>query len=321
MTAGPRPDIAVAVSTYQRPDRLARLVEGLERQTLGSDRFEVVIVDNGSADDTFEVLEKLAAGTELDLRPLRREENRGPAAARNAAWGATSAPFVAFTDDDCVPDPEWLEAGLRTLRRHSAMGVVQGRTMIPVLTSPPPNTDWLVWRDIRQLTPWFEGCNLFFRREALEAVGGFDESIGWYGEETALGWGVLAAGWDRIYEDAAVIRHDVTQRPLRLHLRDRYLEGNMVGIAKRYPALRQEGFWRPWAMHRQNALFAVGVAGLALGLWRRPALLLAAPYLITRRPRWGHHRYLRLTGEHVLVDAAAFAGMLRASIRERTFVL
>lgn len=315
------PDIAVAVSTYQRPELLERLVSALEAQSLPGERFEVVIADNGSTDDTFAVLEKLAAATPLSLRPLRLEQNRGPARARNAAWRASTAPYVAFTDDDCVPEPGWLDGGLRMLRFDDSIGVVQGRTTLPADADTYPWSDWTVSRDIRQPTPWFEGCNLFFRRDALEAVGGFDESIGWFGEETALGWGVLAGGWDRAFADDAVVRHDLTERGLDYHLRQRYLEGNMVAIARRFPTLRRQGFWRPWAMHRVNALFALGGAGVVFGAWKRPALLLAGPYLWAIRPVGSKSPKLRLLGERIAVDAAAFAGHARGSIRLRRLVL
>jgi glycosyltransferase involved in cell wall biosynthesis len=320
------PAIAVAVSTYQRPELLPRLIAALEAQTLEPERFEVVIVDNGSADDTFAVLERLAARSPLRLRPLRLEQNRGPAGARNAAWRATTAPFVACTDDDCAPDPEWLEQGLRTLASSPEVGVVQGRTAVPLDADEYGWTDWTVYRDIRGLTPWFEGCNLFFRREALEATGGYDESIGWFGEETALGWSVLAAGWERRYEDAAVVRHDLSERGFGYHAKQRYLEGNMVTIARRFPALRHEGFWRPWAVHRQNLEFAMFAAGVVLAPTRLPrsalALALTLPWLRRRGPSRRHSVVdLGLLGPRIVVDAAALAGMLRASARERILVI
>ena len=327
LTGGPA--IAVAVSTYQRPELLSRLVAALEAQTLKPEHFEVVIVDNGSADDTFAVLEDLAARSPLQLRPLRLEQNRGPAAARNAAWRASTAPFVACTDDDCVPDPEWLEQGLKTLAGYPDLGVVQGRTAVPLDAQDYDWTSWTVFRDIRGLTPWFEGCNLFFRREALEATGGYDESIGWFGEETALGWNVLASGWQRRYEDGAVVRHDLTERGFGYHAKQRYLEGNMVTIARRFPALRQEGFWKPWALHRQNAEFALALAAVLVAALPAPkrlprsllALGLAAPYLRRRMPSPRQPDALRLFAGRVVVDAAALAGMLRASARERILVL
>jgi len=120
----PAPEITVVVPTYRRPELLARVVAAMEKQTLDRDHFEVVVVDNGSGDDTGAVLADLAARASIRLRPLTIEVNRGPARARNLGWRCSGAPYVAFTDDDCVPEPGWLESGLTQLRFADAVGVV-----------------------------------------------------------------------------------------------------------------------------------------------------------------------------------------------------
>src|SRR5438270_6893074 len=109
------PRISVVVTTYERAASLARLVGGLESQTLGTDQFEVIVADDGSTDDTPHVLGRLRESTPLDLRVVRNDRNRGPAAGRNLGWRVARAPVVAFTDDDCWPQPTWLEAGLAAM--------------------------------------------------------------------------------------------------------------------------------------------------------------------------------------------------------------
>ena len=127
----PVPDIAVVVPTYRRAELLPRLVGALERQTLPLDRFEVIVVDNGSNDDTASVLADLEARSPLHLRLLEVPENDGPARARNLGWQATRAPLVAFTDDDCVPRPDWLAQLVSTAAHSPSLGVLQGATLRP----------------------------------------------------------------------------------------------------------------------------------------------------------------------------------------------
>src|SRR6266511_1286305 len=181
------PEVTIVVPTYRRPHRLSRLVEALEAETLPPERFEVVIVDNASPDDTFARLTALAAASPLRLRNLT-ESKRGPAPARNAGWRTSMAPVVAFVDDDCVPEPGWLAGGLAAVNRDDRIGVVQGCTRKP---DGAPLGDWTLWRQVTGPSPFFEACNIFYRRAALEQAGGFDEAIGNYGEDTALGWSVL----------------------------------------------------------------------------------------------------------------------------------
>jgi glycosyltransferase involved in cell wall biosynthesis len=305
------------VPTYARPHLLGRLVEALEKQTLPADRFEVVIVDNASPDDTSALLAQLAATSRLRLRHLV-EHKRGPAATRNTGWRGSAGPVVAFIDDDCVPEPGWLAAGLSAVLADDRIGVVQGAVRKP---EDAPLGDWTLWRHVSGETPYFEGCNIFYRRAALEQAGGFDEDIGNYGEDAALGWSVVDAGWGRRYEGAAVAYHDVEERGVRYHVKTGLLERHIARIAKAHPDFRREAFWRPWAYRRENAAFTLAVVGLVLARRHRFAPLLVLPYVRLRLPPADHPRRLRFFLETALVDAAQFAGMRVGSVRNRIAVL
>jgi glycosyltransferase involved in cell wall biosynthesis len=85
---------------------LEQCVAAIARQHLTS--FELIVVDDGSTDDTAEAIERLGAHSAFDLRLVRQPRSGGPASARNQGWRAARAEFVAFTDDDCEPAPGWL---------------------------------------------------------------------------------------------------------------------------------------------------------------------------------------------------------------------
>src|SRR3954451_19061576 len=105
-------EISVVVATHNRATRLRALLDALASQTLPAEKFEVVVVDDGSRDDTPAVLARAAAAIDGGPRTvvLTQPVAGGPAAARNRGWRAASAPLVAFTDDDCRPTATWLEA-------------------------------------------------------------------------------------------------------------------------------------------------------------------------------------------------------------------
>lgn len=289
-------------------------------QTYPTTSFEVVIVDNASPDDTAESLVELASTSTLALRHLV-EHRRGPAATRNTGWRASKAPLLAFIDDDCVPEPRWLEVGIAALLADDRLGVVQGCSRLP---EDAVVRDWTLTRQITGPTPYFEGLNIFYRRAALEEAGGFDEDIGNYGEDAALGWTVVDAGWRRGFAAEAVVYHDAEERGVRYHLRTGLLERNVARVAKHHPAFRREAFWRPWAFRRENAAFTVAVAGLLLGVRRRSLFVLALPYvrlLLIRLPPRGHPCRGRWLLERVAVDTAQFAGMRLGNVRSRVAVL
>jgi glycosyltransferase involved in cell wall biosynthesis len=312
-------EITVVCSTFRRASRLPGLFACLEAQDLERERFEVVIVDNGSHDDTGDVLQRLAAASPLKVRVLRIDVNHGPAAARNLGWRSTSTPFVAFTDDDCQAQPGWIRAGLASLEADPALGVVQGHTE----AGSGPIGDWTLQRIVRAPgTPFFEGCNIFYRREALEATGGFDETLGWYGEDTWLGWAVLEKGWKRGFADDALVIHPLEERPMRWHVQSAWLEGNLAKVAARYPDFASEAFWRPWALREYDPRVVMAMAGVAAALaWRRPwPLVLAYPwYRVRREP--GHHRKLALLAERAVVDVASVVGIFTSSVRRGRLVI
>ena len=316
------PEIAVVVATYRRPELLPRLIAALEAQTLSPDRFEAVIVDNGSGDATGEVLADLEARTPLQLRVLHVEQNRGPAPARNLGWRATRAPYVAFTDDDCVPRPDWLAQGLSSARATPDLGVLQGATLRA--RQPHAHGPRTVARETLTPSPYFEGCNLLFPRTVLERTGGFDEGYHFGGEDTAAGWAAIEAGGRWLFDETSAVTHDVVERPLRWHLMMAWREGNLVDVAARHPAFRSRGLWRRWAHRPWNVAYLGGLACtvVAVGARQPLALLGWSPWLVLRRPpRWPPGEAARTVGWWLVHDGVVCAGMLRASLRNRTVVL
>jgi glycosyltransferase involved in cell wall biosynthesis len=313
--------VSVVTPTFRRPERLERLLDALAKQELDGD-FEVIIVDDCSPDATGEVLARRAAApAPYSLRAMRTPINSGPAAARNLGWQAASAPLIAFIDDDCVPQPGWLQAGVDHLRKHERVGVVQGLTLGPPEAYERPLEKWEVRREVVAPTPHFEACSIFYRRDALAATGGFDEELGWWGEDVRAGWRVLDGGWERGWEPEARAEHDLEQRGFRWHLRNSYLGKNEVRIAALHPGYRAQFFWKPWAIEKRDAAFAAAIVGLVGALWWRPLALIALPYLWWRRPSWRKPAFFKVGAQHVAIDAARLAGHLEGSVRNGIFTL
>ena len=319
------PDVAVAVSTYGRAHLLPRLLATLEAQTLPADRFEVVVCDDCSGDDTPAVLAALQASTPLQLRVVRTPRNAGPAAGRDLAWRASSAPVLAFTDDDCQPEPGWLSAGLAALHRHGP-AVVVGRT------GPDPEQQHLLVDFARTLrvedARFAPTCNVFYRRADLEAAGGFDPTFTHAGgEDTDLALRVEALGSRRVFAPDAAVRHDVRPSHLRVTLRDTLRWVDVPLLYAKHPAARGESlhrgvFWKP--SHPPVLLLLVGLA-LTAGRRRPGPLLLALPWVRFRTQVWpvarGPRRRWAMLPGALAVDVLEVAVMARGSLRHRTLVL
>ncbi|HEY2249863.1 MAG TPA: glycosyltransferase, partial [Planctomycetaceae bacterium] len=165
-------EVSVVIPTCRRPEMLARCLEALARQTLPADRYEVIIVDDARDPQTMQAVVHAAAHAKCRFQYTAVPgPTHGPAAARNLGWRAARAPIVAFTDDDCVPEPGWLEAGVATIEHgvEAAAGAI-------VMPLPPRPTDYE--RDASGLTKGeFVTANCFCQRWVLERVGGFDENF------------------------------------------------------------------------------------------------------------------------------------------------
>lgn len=317
------PLVSVAVSTHGRSQLLPRLVAALEAQTLPPERFEVVIVDNASPDDTSAVLDKLASATSIQLRALRAEGPGGPARGRNMAWRAARGAVVAFTDDDCLPCPAWLEEGLAAF--DDGAGVVVGRT------TPPPEQRGAAEVPFARVVQvddvrFFETCNVFYRRADLEAVDGFDESFrGVGGEDTDLGLRLTERGVAAEFAPGALVHHEVRPGSFAAALRESLRWSDLPLVIRRHPAAGRRlahrfVFWR--AAHPPALAAAVGIL---LGLRWRPALLLVVPWV---RHRTRVHPLspkqlanLKALPGALVIDICEVGVMARGAIRHRTLFL
>ncbi len=154
------PTTTIVIPTRDRPQSLARTLAALRRQETARS-WELVVVDDGSTP-------ALTAGL-LEGLPGRlvRLEGAGPARARNAGIAAAHGRYVLFTDDDTEPAPAWIEAAVGFLEAHADHAGVEGR-----VDSPP--FDPLRAVSLRNDRPGaYWTCNIGFRREVLERLGGF----------------------------------------------------------------------------------------------------------------------------------------------------
>ncbi len=119
-----QPFISVVIPVWNGPDLIARCLTALGAQTYPSDRFEVLVVDNGSTDQTGEVARAFPFATVLS------EPVPGSYRARNLGWTSARGEYVAFTDADCIPDPDWLAAAVRAARQQPEAAVLAGRIVV-----------------------------------------------------------------------------------------------------------------------------------------------------------------------------------------------
>lgn len=163
-----RAKLWVLIPTCNHRPLLERLLRALERQTRRD--FAVVVVDDGSRDDTWEWLTGYRPGYPL---LALRTDNRGPARARNLAAAMAGGPWVAFLDDDVVPDADWAAGFFAACEGDAATAVWVGRTTSWRTALPGAFTHQVRMLDLAA-DGTFLSCNVAVRRDVFTRVGGFD---------------------------------------------------------------------------------------------------------------------------------------------------
>src|SRR3954462_14551656 len=123
----PDREVSVVVPSHERPLRLRWILNALEEQSIERDRWELVVVHDCREEETEELLREHPLTAAETLRHLRLPAGTGlPSVQRNAGWREARAPLIAFTDDDCRPDREWLARMVRIAAGNPG-AIVQGR--------------------------------------------------------------------------------------------------------------------------------------------------------------------------------------------------
>lgn len=323
MESDKTPLVSVAVSTHNRPTGVAALIAALERQTLPADKFEVVIVDDASGDETRRVLEHVATSSPLRLKVLRLDENSGPAVARNEAWRGSTAPIVAFTDDDCAPTPRWLEEGLKEIKRSPSVlvGATQPHPAQLHLVDPLSRSMRVVHANFAPT------CNVFYLRSDLETVGGFDEAFRLpVGEDTDLGWRVhRSLGRELRFAPAAVVYHDVRRRTFAQAIKETYRWAGIAAVASRHKEMARRAWYRGYFVRASHPRVLFALIGLVAALLFPPSLLLTFPWFRLRvfsgEPRRAWITNARYAPALFVIDLLEVAVLARGSIRNRTLIL
>ncbi len=217
-------EISAIICTRNRAAFLEKCLCGLLKQTISPDHFEIIVVDNGSTDNTTEVLAKFA---DNPLVRVTTEPVAGLSRARNRGLKEAKAPYVGYIDDDAVPGERWLEAALEVFHGINPQpDWVGGPVTLEWEVAKPgwineelsAPLGWVDWGDVPRplnTSEWLIGANSCFRKDCLERLGGFDERLGRQGscllsgEETQIKKKIEASGGMLYYHPDVTVRHFV----------------------------------------------------------------------------------------------------------------
>ena len=219
--------LSIVIPSYNSAKLLSRCINALENQSAKKTFFEITVADDGSADETLEMLKNFKAKSNLNLQ-WTTINNTGPASARNAGVSISSGSWIGFLDADVIPKPDWVKTALELISDNPSAGAFEGRTEV---------TERLLASPFTHQTENTKGglyctCNLIVRKNLAHFHQAYKIP---FREDTDLAFSILESGYPIIFASELSVEHPPLEpsysRPFILAKRY-YYDGL---LARRFP--------------------------------------------------------------------------------------
>lgn len=237
------PRISAVICTHNRCKLLKSAILSLHEQTILTDEYEIIVVNNASTDDTATLLKNMKE--EVSNLTIVFESEIGLSVARNNALQIARGRYIAFLDDDAIAANDWLEKIVLCFEQQSDAVVMVGGPVVPIweVTPPPWLTirmkdslaivDWSETKHTLRDNEWLVGTNMAFRKDCFKYIAGFDHHLGRQSqsllsmEEEYLRLRLLTEGRTAYYDPDIMVSHFIPRERLkrRWFLRRFYYQG------------------------------------------------------------------------------------------------
>lgn len=217
MTKSKQPVVSVIISTCDRKECLKRALESLRNLNYPNDRYEIIVVDDGSKDGTHQYVNEILADSVEPAIHYHRQARSGVSAARNNGINRAKGELLVISDDDCTFEPDWLDK-LVTYYDSPAVGVIGGpdkgypdasilARCIDYAVTSFAGTGGVRKRDGLRLARYYpKGCNMAVPKAVITKTGGFDETLA-AGEDIDLSFRIRQQGHTIRYAPEAFVWH------------------------------------------------------------------------------------------------------------------
>jgi glycosyltransferase involved in cell wall biosynthesis len=253
------PRVSVLVCTYNGSKTLDGCLRSLQRVRYPN--YEVVLVNDGSTDSVPQIAAR------WPYVRYHAQPNRGLSVARNTALELADGEIVAYTDDDCFVDEDWLYYLVGTLLDHDA-SAVGGPNLLPtedgpvaacVSASPGSPAHILIDDHVAEHIP---GCNMAFWKDRLKAIGGFNPLYTKAGDDVDVCWRLQNEGDTIVYSPAAMVWHH-RRATVKAYLKQQRGYGEAEALLKRNHPEKFQGFQANLSWH--GRIYTRAGVGVKLG--------------------------------------------------------
>ncbi len=262
---------SVIVPAYNAAPTIEACIQALHRQTVASDQYEILVVDDASTDDTADLAE--AAGAQV----IRLPHNQGRSQARNVGAQAAQGAILLFTDADCEPTPTWMAYMLAPFQRDPTVMGVKGaywtrqKAVVARFTQLELEDKYDHMARQSQIV-FIDTYSAAYRRDVFDAQQGFDVSLTYsMMEDQDLSFRLAAASHKMVFVPEARVYHRHTPTVGQYYRRKRLIGQSKAVILQRHPERMVTDSRTPTSLKLQFGLVGLGMLLLPLALVWSPA--------------------------------------------------
>jgi len=223
--------ISVIISAFQRPESLKKTINALLNQTLAKNEFEIIVIVNEKDEKVLAIKENLE---EKGVKVIETKEFF-PDKKRNIGIKNAKGEIIAFTDDDCLPEKNWLENIKNAFEKDNELTGIEGLTFT--------NNKKISHHATQNITAGnYPACNLAFKKTALIEVNGFDEKYNFFREDTDLAFKLLSKGKKIIFSKKVKVFHPPRKIKLLNYLKELKMIKGDIRLWKKFPVLYKKHF-------------------------------------------------------------------------------
>jgi glycosyltransferase involved in cell wall biosynthesis len=278
--------VSVIIPAYNASATIGQVLEALSKQNV-SKPFEVIVVDDGSSDNTADIVRSfIGAGLEPARTKYIRQENAGPASARNHGAQLARGEFLAFTDSDCIPHEDWISQLMEGFSRGDPagrpyayqpsrpnIGAVAGSYGIANPQSALARCIYkeILWRHAHLMPDFpnsFGSYNFCVKKNVFDAVGGFNTAYRTAsGEDNDLSYKITQSGWRICFQRKALVDH-YHQTLVVKYLKEQFRHGFWrVKIYQDHPRMMKGDGYTYWKDIIEMPLGVCFLGGIALSIF------------------------------------------------------
>jgi glycosyltransferase involved in cell wall biosynthesis len=305
--------VSIIVPTFNEEESIGECIESLLRLNYPKNKYEVIIVDNNSKDKTVDIAKR------YPVKLFYEKGKQTPYAARNRGIEHSNGEIVAFTDADCIVDKEWVREGIRFFKGNK-IGMMQGST-ISYQKEKIKSKIFKYGSDLREEDWHYGTCNMFYRKDILKEVGGFDDGF-FSGGDTDLAWRIKEKGYQSLFSPSAIVYHQSIDSYVGI-LKKLKRGHDLPRLIKRHPRLREKLFLKIF-MDKDEAFFLVFLVSIFISLFGHvEGLILTLPYIFINTTTLKKRLFLNIAIFPLIVlkDFYYIIILLYGSVKHKCIVL